>query len=455
MKKFLTSILAIGFAMPAMANITASSTCDTDALGQSNNGSTANVEAIWNAISYTCPAGQYLEADNVTCTTCPSGSYCGGFTNTPFADSDIGVNGCPSGYTNSAAGTTSQNDCYATGTATCSTRNPYSGANPTKTSNIVYGNSTNGSASCKTYYGDQTTCVLDTANACEITDITCATGYRKERVAVAGVSNPLASVNLATDGDHRYGKGYYNNGDYCYADGSSTSCDAAPFTSMDRYDWQTEFSYGTVKGIASCNTTINPTMAVVMQNIDALTDGEMTPQQFMAAVAAVSSQEDTAIVQDILTRYSSGTITFEDAHGELLENFGKADPSAFNTSSEGQYCWCQTESFTPTNGSTVAASSSWVFNLDYGSASNCASRCANDCANGVRNAREFRGALFGSLGAYELQCVANSININWYNENELHESNQCTYDGTITLPSTNPTKVGYTFSGWKLRTTNN
>ena len=430
MNKLFTSILAIGFAMPAMANITASSTCDTDALGQSNNGSTANVEAIWNAISYTCPAGQYLEADNVTCTTCPSGSYCGGFTNTPFADSDIGVNGCPSGYTNSAAGTTTQDNCYATGTATCSTRNPYSGANPTKTSNIVYGNSTNGSASCKTYYGDTSTCVLDTANACEITDITCATGYRKERVAVAGASNPLASVDFTTDGSASYGKGYYDNEDSCVtynsgSDGlSTTSCSSAPFTTMDRNDWQTEFSYGTVKGRASCNNT----------NID------------------------ETVMADLEARMEAGTLTEEEAIA-IAYGAGGAfiQPSnAFSSNSEGQYCWCQTESFTPTGGSTVAASSSWVFNYDIGSASYCAYVCAVHCASNVRNVRAFRGALFGSVGGGEtsLQCIANSININWYNENEIHESNQCTYDGTISLPSTNPTKVGYTFSGWRLKTNN-
>ena len=52
-KKFiLTSILAISFAMPAVAkqaqkSIGGSTTCDTATLGQSENNSTANVEAKW------------------------------------------------------------------------------------------------------------------------------------------------------------------------------------------------------------------------------------------------------------------------------------------------------------------------------------------------------------------------------------------------------------------------
>ncbi|MBR5904457.1 MAG: hypothetical protein IKZ49_02880, partial [Alphaproteobacteria bacterium] len=34
-----------------------------------------------------------------------------------------------------------------------------------------------GVASCKTYYGDPSTCVLDNSNACEITGLTCESGY--------------------------------------------------------------------------------------------------------------------------------------------------------------------------------------------------------------------------------------------------------------------------------------
>ena len=52
-KKFiLTSILALTFALPAMAEITSGATCDTTNLGQSENNSTANVEATWTANRY-------------------------------------------------------------------------------------------------------------------------------------------------------------------------------------------------------------------------------------------------------------------------------------------------------------------------------------------------------------------------------------------------------------------
>ena len=49
----------------------------------------------------------------------------------------------------------------------------------------------------------------------------------------------------------------------------------------------------------------------------------------------------------------------------------------------------------------------------------------------------------------------NTINLRWYNENEkltVQQSAQsCTYDGTLTIPSTPPTRTGYTFAGWAVR----
>ena len=39
--------------------------------------------------------------------------------------------------------------------------------------------------------------------------------------------------------------------------------------------------------------------------------------------------------------------------------------------------------------------------------------------------------------------------INWYNQNNLSSTSTCNYDGTINLPP-EPTRVGYTFAGWKV-----
>lgn len=57
----------------------------------------------------------------------------------------------------------------------------------------------------------------------------------------------------------------------------------------------------------------------------------------------------------------------------------------------------------------------------------------------------------GSTAQTEAIWNANTININWYNGDTRVAQNTCTYDGQITLPQ-QPTKVGYTFNGWKLKT---
>ena len=49
----------------------------------------------------------------------------------------------------------------------------------------------------------------------------------------------------------------------------------------------------------------------------------------------------------------------------------------------------------------------------------------------------------------------NTINLRWYNGNTLLDvqstANTCVYDGTLTIPSTAPSRIGYTFDGWQVR----
>ena len=51
---------------------------------------------------------------------------------------------------------------------------------------------------------------------------------------------------------------------------------------------------------------------------------------------------------------------------------------------------------------------------------------------------------------------ANKINLTWYSDdtqitNVQSAAASCNYDGILTVPSTPPTKTGYTFNGWKVR----
>jgi hypothetical protein len=56
-----------------------------------------------------------------------------------------------------------------------------------------------------------------------------------------------------------------------------------------------------------------------------------------------------------------------------------------------------------------------------------------------------------NLPALPATCAANTINIDWNPDNGgEHTVNQCTYEGAVTLPTPDPVKPGYTFTGWKL-----
>ena len=413
-KLVLTSILAIGFAMPAMpafatGEVEQGDMCTTGVLGQSDNNSTANVEATWTANTYSENPGYYLLFSNGTITqhvTCPANSVCEGFTDRAFNDASMGIQSCTDAYGDdtfpySAAGTSYSGMCYATGSVTCSTFNPYTGGHGTAT----YGNSTAGSATYKTYsdydeVDNPDSFILDTLGACNITSLTCDTGYRQVN------AGPLNSyVNQGLIWSYNTGIKYRAlNGD---SGSNSGNNDQGSHAGMSNGAWEVTWPDGTkVSGMASCNTT-------------------------------------------------AGTNPWGDNGYEIKE--GNVQPSGtFNSSSEGQYCWCHMDSYTLTgsqSATNVAASSSWVFYYDNGSASDCASYCAARCAHRVQDRREFRGALFGSLGANPV-CTANTINIDWDPQNgEAHTTNQCTYDGAITLPA-EPSKTGYTFGGWRLKTNN-
>ncbi len=138
------------------------------------------------------------------------------------------------------------------------------------------------------------------------------------------------------------------------------------------------------------------------------------------------------------------------------------DPTIVNnltdeTGMEGaRYCYCQVDGFTPTGGDKVIVTSApGVFHGDYGSADNCPYGCASICASYLRNddvsQLAFRAAVMNSLPVSSATCAANTINIDWNPDNGgEHTKNMCTYDGEITLPTPDPIKPGYTFTGWKL-----
>jgi len=63
------------------------------------------------------------------------------------------------------------------------------------------------------------------------------------------------------------------------------------------------------------------------------------------------------------------------------DRFSTRPANTFNRSDSGQYCWCRMTSFTPENGTQCnPADSSWVLMWDLHQADNCSWYCSQDCA---------------------------------------------------------------------------
>lgn len=93
----------------------------------------------------------------------------------------------------------------------------------------------------------------------------------------------------------------------------------------------------------------------------------------------------------------------------------------------------------------------------------CTNLSGTQTAGGAGATWEYTGAHEG-----EITCTAvfgaNSITLNWYNDSAATTpmvvqtaASTCTYDGAITLPDSEhqPSKTGYTFQGWKVRSNSN
>jgi hypothetical protein len=193
-------------------------------------------------------------------------------------------------------------------------------------------------------------------------------GWRVRTSSGSGsVSNILASLDASINGTVTFGHGWDNDADnYSRCISDDCSWDTTPYsgaTDIALNEWKTEFSYGTIYGEASCNST-KPS------NLD----------EIMAGIENETITEEQAISMIYGTNGS-----------------GIASGTAYSKNSTGQYCWCKATNYQPINGnkSSVGASR-WVFNGDYGSSADCAWSCTRDCGGNVGYAAAFRSVVFNS-----------------------------------------------------------
>ena len=171
-------------------------------------------------------------------------------------------------------------------------------------------------------------------------------------------------LNSSSDGNLASAHTWRNNSDFCssvnpYGMGAQGECTA---NSIALNEWTTRFSYGIVKGTASCNST-------------------------------APSNWDT-----IISGIENNTITYEQAFTMLwgVNGSGIKASDTFNQSSIGQYCWCRGTGYTPESNEETCETSSyfWVFNTDVETTDDCASYCASYCAGSMMRDQIFRQAIF-------------------------------------------------------------
>ncbi len=435
-KYFLTTALLGAFIAPAYAEDAAdelitggAGTCTVDVLGVSDNNATANTIAVWSINEYTLAPGEYLNVTetSVDKTTCPPGSYCVGGADFTVDNAATSIATCPTEYPKSRAGAGAQNQCYTTCTVA--------------TANIAHATAVGGND----YFGDG-------ADACFATD--CDTGYHVDGDAELVEQTPVIPVDYETAG----------NGNYAYIDpdGSSNFNGISEDTLTEKGTWVGDFDYGRIYGTASCQPRAdNMAIDFMYANYGSVLNGTMSVDAYRAGLEPLVGPILADYGADVMIGLMNGTKTEEDMWETGIVLAGIKTDTDYQTTDVGEFCYCQMNGFAPaTDGvlgeKTSVTSAPWVFLYDYGSASDCASDCASNCArfldDNSASARPFRAALLGVLNAQISGiCIANTINIDWNPDNGgEHTKNMCTYDGEVTLPTPDPVKPGYTFTGWKL-----
>jgi len=280
---------------------------------------------------------------------------------------------------------------------------------------------------------------------------TCPNGYG---LSVAGAGSENECYRTCTTGDVAHslavsGGYYYGDNNRCEA----TSCAAG---------WHVK-SGGTVASIfASSEQTNSGTSTYGAINgsgvfNERLFDGTAKGQSYYGITepntwaVAFNDYGDFGMIRGSAYCSAKSANTQGGAYGNSSSNWTATMGELSSATGEARHCWCHGEYYKPLGNEWIyVASFSWVYRDNNSNLSYCEGNCAAGCAYWVTTGSTFRNVMFGTLDNMLSSCEANNIVINWYNEQILHDTNQCTYNETITLPE-QPNKTGYTFSGWKIK----
>ncbi len=394
---------------------------------------TVTATAEYDDILYQIGAGTYLPAGSEgNLEICPANSYCPGDVDVTYNETtDQGISSCPSGYPNSAAGASSDTQCYTACTVS--------------SANIEHATAVDGND----YYNtDADTCA---ATACE-------GGYHVDGSVVRVIEQtPLIDVDYTVAGN---GHGSIR------ADGTSSNADTYGLT--ENNTWAAEFDYGIVYGRASCQATPHdPGIEYILANETGLLNATMSPDQVRSDLTPIVGAAKANYMADVVAGIADGSKDKEDFYEAMYVVFGLSKDALFSTTDTGQYCYVQMTGFqsasSAENGYNISDAVSvtaapWVICAGYGTADFCARNCASFCANSLHKAdtdyRVFRGVVFGTLDfSVAGTCAANEITINWTDATDediaANNAGMCTYGGDIRTPVAAMEKPGKTFVGWK------
>ena len=206
----------------------------------------------------------------------------------------------------------------------------------------------------------------------------------------------IPSANLSIDPTHFYAHGQDNGNDYCWIDygGDATNC--ASMSDLALNEWKSEYSYGTVRGIASCQPTIPADIAYFTVNGIALLNGQYDPEQFISEYTALAGQEKGAMAQQALQAFAQNDEAT--AYSLIWQLQSVPGSTNYTTNATGQYCWCKATNYTA-NGAQqcniVSSPWSYVGDLENNCLTSCAAGCASQAVTGTRGS--FRGVFFGNI----------------------------------------------------------
>ena len=388
-KIFLTSVIAMGFVLPAMAEPSNTDTFPQSGLMQedytyTNSATSTNMAGVYegevNAVAqyedvlYQIARGKYLPANSETTIDCDqNGYFCAGDNNGVYYSSSAqGLTQCPSGYGNSGTGASANTDCYRI----CTNADV---EHSTGTMNGGY------------YYGDN--------NQCEPT--ACVHGWH-----LKDGTPDLNNIIGQTRGDHAFRN---NNGTY-NEDSSSHGAVAMGIESgSNKWAAYYDLNKGVVFGESLCSTR-NVTTSWYNNN------NEFSSDHFVSELIDETGEEGA------LYCYCK------------LKGFIQAGGNTKTLSTPWVYRY-----FAP-GGKDHCASV-------------CPDFCGDSMSRTSADDLAFRAAMFGAITPSLASCEANTITINWdgASATEINANNAgtATYGSDIRTPRSATPVPGKTFTGWR------